>query len=170
MDSFDAIVKVGGYIILFSVLLELFQALPGQIPLLGFLLPTLEVTNGILLIHSSGFPDLIEFPRDSRAYFVWRVLFDCTDTVHDSEIRASPCTLHHRKTGYRIGSQSSGSSLCFIFLKTRSESAPPVRNNPPHSLLESLTPHGWNEQYHNIPEENLSTRHILWHNCLMYGL
>ena len=62
MDSFDAIVKVGGYIILFSVLLELFQALPGQIPLLGFLLPTLEVTNGILLIHSSGFPDLIEFP------------------------------------------------------------------------------------------------------------
>lgn len=51
MDSFETLVKVGGYIILFSVLLSLFESLPVYIPALSALLPLLEVTNGLVLLR-----------------------------------------------------------------------------------------------------------------------
>lgn len=57
MDSFESIVKVGGYIILFSVLLYLLQELPLKGPLFTALAPALEMTNGILMLKSSV-PDL----------------------------------------------------------------------------------------------------------------
>ena len=50
MNSFEAIVKVGGYIILFSVLLSLLEELSGQNSILMAAAPALEVTNGILLL------------------------------------------------------------------------------------------------------------------------
>ena len=53
MNSFEAIVKVGGYIILFSVLLCLLEELSGQKSILMAAAPALEVTNGILLLSSS---------------------------------------------------------------------------------------------------------------------
>ena len=53
MNSFEAIVKVGGYIILFSVLLSLLEELSGQNTILIAAAPALEVTNGILLLSSS---------------------------------------------------------------------------------------------------------------------
>ena len=53
MNSFEAIVKVGGYIILFSVLLSLLEELSGQKSILMAAAPSLEVTNGILLLSSS---------------------------------------------------------------------------------------------------------------------
>lgn len=53
MNSFEAIVKVGGYIILFSVLLSLLEELSGQNIILMAAAPALEVTNGILLLSSS---------------------------------------------------------------------------------------------------------------------
>ena len=53
MNSFEAIVKVGGYIILFSVLLSLLKELAGQSPAVMAAAPVLEVTNGILLIRST---------------------------------------------------------------------------------------------------------------------
>lgn len=53
MNSFEAIVKVGGYIILFSVLLSLLRELAGQSPAVMAAAPVLEVTNGILLIRST---------------------------------------------------------------------------------------------------------------------
>lgn len=53
MNSFEAIVKVGGYIILFSVLLSLLAELSGQNSILIAAAPALEVTNGILLLSSS---------------------------------------------------------------------------------------------------------------------
>ena len=53
MNSFEAIVKVGGYIILFSVLLSLLEELSGQNSILMAAAPALEVTNGILLLSSS---------------------------------------------------------------------------------------------------------------------
>ncbi len=53
MNSFEGIVKVGGYIILFSVLIALLDELPGESPLLLAAAPTLEVTNGILLIRQN---------------------------------------------------------------------------------------------------------------------
>ena len=61
-DSFESIVKVGLYIIFFSILI----ALPGQLsaghPLLAGILPALEMTNGILMIHKAA-PDLtVSYP------------------------------------------------------------------------------------------------------------
>lgn len=61
-DSFESIVKVGLYIIFFSILL----AIPGEItsdhPALAALLPTLEMTNGILMI-CRAVPDLtVSYP------------------------------------------------------------------------------------------------------------
>lgn len=57
INSFETIVKVGGYIMLFSIILTLLKELPfGG----GFLqmvtLPTLEITNGILLIGRFDIP------------------------------------------------------------------------------------------------------------------
>lgn len=54
MNSFEAIVKVGGYIILFSVLLSLLEELSGQNSILMAAATALEVTNGILLLSSSA--------------------------------------------------------------------------------------------------------------------
>lgn len=51
MDSFESIVKVGGYIIFFSVLIALMETPGEKIPLLGFLLPSLEITNGVVMLH-----------------------------------------------------------------------------------------------------------------------
>lgn len=62
MDGFETITKVGGYIILFSVILSLMEAMPRQIPLLNYLLPSLEVTNGIVLIGESSLPLSIQYP------------------------------------------------------------------------------------------------------------
>lgn len=49
-DSFEAIVKVGGYIIVFSVLLSLLSILPIREDLFLMTAPALEMTNGILLL------------------------------------------------------------------------------------------------------------------------
>lgn len=53
MNSFESIVKVGGYIILFSVLLSLLKEIAGQCRAAAAVLPVLEVTNGIQLLHGT---------------------------------------------------------------------------------------------------------------------
>lgn len=50
MGSFEAILKVGGYIILFSIILSLLRQLSLKIDLWYILLSSLEITNGIRLI------------------------------------------------------------------------------------------------------------------------
>lgn len=62
MDSFETLVKVGGYIILFSVLLSLFEALPASIPALSALLPLLEITNGLVLLQEMQLPLRLLYP------------------------------------------------------------------------------------------------------------
>lgn len=54
MDSFETIAKVGGYMILFSVLIELVGNIAFCFPAIRILLPFLEVTNGIQLIGASA--------------------------------------------------------------------------------------------------------------------
>lgn len=57
MNGFEAITKVGGYIMLFSILIALFQNLPLNHFLFSLLfLPSLEMTNGIPLICASSLP------------------------------------------------------------------------------------------------------------------
>lgn len=62
MDSFETLVKVGGYIILFSVLLSLFEAIPFPLPALSAFLPLLEVTNGLVLLREMRLPLKLLYP------------------------------------------------------------------------------------------------------------
>ncbi len=52
MDSFGAIVKLGGYIIAFSILLSLCRGL-GNLPAVDLFLPSLEITNGVVMLRES---------------------------------------------------------------------------------------------------------------------
>lgn len=52
MDSFEGIVKVGGYIISFSILIALFREF-GDVLFFEAILPSLEITNGIVMLHES---------------------------------------------------------------------------------------------------------------------
>ena len=52
MDSFGAIVKVGGYIIAFSILLSLCRDM-GNLPAANYLLPSLEITNGVVMLREN---------------------------------------------------------------------------------------------------------------------
>lgn len=61
MNSFETLVKVGGYIILFSVLLALLQQVPANFMLLKLLLPTLEITNGVVKLTETNLPFSIQF-------------------------------------------------------------------------------------------------------------
>lgn len=62
MNSFEAIVKVGGYIILFSVLLSLLPDRAINNPVLSLPAAALEVTNGILIINRNYPSVLISWP------------------------------------------------------------------------------------------------------------
>ena len=61
MNSFESIVKVGGYIIFFSILIALFEKI-GDSRILTFLLPSLEITNGIVMLHENFPAPLLHYP------------------------------------------------------------------------------------------------------------
>ena len=57
MDSFETITKIGGYIIVFSVFLELACKLPFAGTLPGrLLLSFLEITNGVVMLETLPLP------------------------------------------------------------------------------------------------------------------
>ena len=62
MDGFETITKVGGYIILFSVILTLMKSMPWQPAAMQLLLPSLEMTNGIVLLGQADLPMKIVYP------------------------------------------------------------------------------------------------------------
>lgn len=62
MDSIETITKVGGYIVLFSVLVSLVQSAPFQTGAVNALLPFLEVTNGISLIGKASLSFTVLYP------------------------------------------------------------------------------------------------------------
>lgn len=62
MDGFETITKIGGYIILFSIFVSLFQLLPvGSIFSQNILLPMLEITNGIPMLAKSALSDVPKY-------------------------------------------------------------------------------------------------------------
>ena len=62
MNSFETLTKIGGYIIIFSVFIELFCALlKTSNPLIHLLLSTLEITTGISLISSLQLPFSVRY-------------------------------------------------------------------------------------------------------------
>lgn len=62
MDSFENIVKVGGYIIIFSVFIRLLSRFTADIPALLYLLPVLEMTNGILILFEQFEQITVSYP------------------------------------------------------------------------------------------------------------
>lgn len=62
MDGFEAITKIGGYIILFSILLSLAILFPLHHPIWEEgILPFLEITNGVVLISDSYFSPAVRY-------------------------------------------------------------------------------------------------------------
>lgn len=53
LNSSETLVKVGGYLMIFSVLLALLELLPIRLPAFLLLKSSLEMTNGILLLSQS---------------------------------------------------------------------------------------------------------------------
>ena len=89
MDSSEAIVKIGGYIILFSVILNLLQKLPISHPFYQlFLLPSLELTNGCALLNAQTIP--LSFPiyyslcMGHTAFGGWCALFQTGSMINGS--------------------------------------------------------------------------------------
>lgn len=62
MNGFETIVKVGGYIMLFSILMELCGLLPVTNPLFAnVLFPSLEITTGIQYVCTCALPNAARF-------------------------------------------------------------------------------------------------------------
>ena len=55
LDSFESLVKIGGYIIFFSVLLTLCQQIPFRSPVFQIIFSSLEITNGLKLLANLPF-------------------------------------------------------------------------------------------------------------------
>lgn len=62
MDSFESVLNVGGYIIFFSVLISILEKAAGDIPAVTFLMPALEITNGIRYIADRIDDITLSFP------------------------------------------------------------------------------------------------------------
>ena len=62
MDAIENITRIGGYILLFSILFSLAEQIPG-LPLSArlFLLPSLEMTTGVRYICSLELPFLVRY-------------------------------------------------------------------------------------------------------------
>ena len=93
MDSSEAIVKIGGYIILFSVILNLLQKLPLSHPFYQlFLLPSLELTNGCALLNKTitaqtiplSFPIYYSLCMGHTAFGGWCALFQTGSMINGS--------------------------------------------------------------------------------------
>ena len=85
MDSFENIVKVGGYIIIFSVFIRLLTKFSTDIPAFFYLLPVLELTNGIIILFE-------RFCFISAHYcinFIRGIMRARTDKKYDSFFRNS---------------------------------------------------------------------------------
>ncbi len=62
MDSIEIIVKVGGYIMLFSILLSLAERMPFQSNIFCYMvLPSLEITNGVSMLCKSRLTEPVTF-------------------------------------------------------------------------------------------------------------
>lgn len=62
MNGFESIVKVGGYIIFFSILISLVRNTVANQAAVVFIMPFLEITNGVLMIADSGMDLNTAFP------------------------------------------------------------------------------------------------------------
>jgi len=112
MDSFETIVKVGGYLIIFSVLLELadraekYRCNSPAFNTGSYEWDSYDCEKIPGNKHSLSVAD--------RADFYGRHLFYGTDAVDDPWNRTETFRLYHTKTGYRNGSQWIRNTVCEI--------------------------------------------------------
>ncbi len=90
MNSFESIVKVGGYLILFSVILSLLSESGQHGPLFTALAATLEVTNGILIIDG----------LDMRLTVSWPLIMALTSFGGFCSVAQTQCMI--QDTGLKI--------------------------------------------------------------------
>ena len=90
MNSFESIVKVGGYLILFSVILSLLSESGQHGPLFTALAATLEVTNGILIIDG----------LDMRLTVSWPLIMALTSFGGFCSVAQTQCMI--QATGLKI--------------------------------------------------------------------
>ena len=116
LNAFESVTKVGGYMMMFSVLIQLLASvLPNTIFSL-LLYSSLEISTGIRLLFSSAlyttekdYP--LRFPDLFRRMVLHRpnIFYDLQQPITDS-------SLYNSKTGHRIGNQSSYLRLHICYL------------------------------------------------------
>ena len=87
MDSFENIVKVGGYIIIFSVFIRLLTKFSTDIPAFFYLLPVLELTNGIIILFERFENIAVSYPLIIALTSFGGIMRARTDKKYDSFFR-----------------------------------------------------------------------------------
>lgn len=116
LNSSETLVKVGGYLMIFSVLLALLELLPIRSP--GFLLlkSSLEMTNGILLLSQSLSHPQVLYPLllALTSFGGWCSVAQTQSMIAGTGLKLS--SLYNTKTDRRTGSQPFDISLSEIFI------------------------------------------------------
>lgn len=114
MDSFENIVKVGGYIIIFSVFIRLLSRFTADIPALLYLLPVLEMTNGILILFEQFEQITVSYPLIIALTSFGGVcaLAQTKSMIHSSGIPFSPYVIQKIITAII----SAAAAYCYVIL------------------------------------------------------
>ncbi len=116
MNAFESITKVGGYMMMFSVLIQLLaSALPDNTASL-LLYSSLEISTGIRRLASSALYTSHKIILCAALYLFRRLVLYCPDIFHDLRQSLTNPALYSRKTGHRIGNQSSYLRLHICYL------------------------------------------------------
>lgn len=111
MDSFESIIKVGGYIISFSILLSLCRNI-GNLPAVNLLLPSLEVTNGVVMLRESI--------RDPRLYYP--LIIGLTSFGGFCSVAQTDCMLQGTEISIlpylaqKLAAAAAASSLAYLYI------------------------------------------------------
>lgn len=113
MNSFEAITKVGGYLILFSILIALIDLLPlpGELHLL--LAAPLEVTNGILLLCKGSKNLAITYPAviGLTSFGGWCAVAQTNCMLKDSGLSIFPYIIQ------KLAAAAATSLLAYIYVQ-----------------------------------------------------
>lgn len=115
MDSFEALLKVGGYILLFSVLLMLCRQIPFQHWLIQLFFSSLEITNGLPLI--------MKLPLSFHIRYIATV--GLTAFGGFCSIAQTQCMLHgtglsiRSYTKQKLAAALTASLLCILYCKLK---------------------------------------------------
>ncbi|MFR7443414.1 MAG: hypothetical protein ACLUUO_08040 [Sellimonas intestinalis] len=123
MNGFETITKIGGYIIVFSVLLELTKMLPLADTLAGQIgLSFLRNNERCGDTGDTSFSICGSICLNHGIVYIWGIVCGCTDKWNVDWKWTSDPAIHHRKTGCRSGSQSLG---LFLYSDIRDVITPP---------------------------------------------